>query len=146
MLFSRTLLIAALAATSASAQTQTQVEKRYTGGYSECMDESGGVTVEMMNCIAAEIDVQDARLNQAYVMVMRLLPKPRKDTLRALQRTWIKQRDAKIHFRHQLRQRQSAMSAADDEKFVFTAEFFTVEKVVFTFLPKCKIKFIQLPF
>ena len=95
MLFSRTLLSAARAATSASAQTQTQVEKRYTGGYSECMDESGGVTVEMMNCIAAEIDVQDARLNQAYVMVMRLLPKPRKDTLRALQRTWIKQRDAK---------------------------------------------------
>ena len=95
MLFSRTLLIAALAATSASAQTQTQVEKRYTGGYSECMDESGGVTVEMMNCIAAEIDIQDARLNQAYVMVMRPLAKSRKNTLRGLQRTWIKQRDAK---------------------------------------------------
>ena len=95
MLFSRTLLIAALAATSASAQTQTQVEKRYTRGYSECMDKSGGVTVEMMNCIAAEINVQDARLNQAYVMVMRPLAKPRKNTLRGLQRTWIKQRDAK---------------------------------------------------
>ena len=95
MLFSRTLLIAALAATSASAQTQTQVEKRYTRGYSECMDASGGVTVEIMNCSAAEIDVQDARLNQAYVMVMRPLAKPRKTTLRGLQRTWIKQRDAK---------------------------------------------------
>lgn len=95
MLFSRTLLIAALAATSASAQTQTQVEKRYTRGYSECMDASGGVTVEMMNCSAAEIDIQDARLNQAYVMVMRPLAKPRKTTLRGLQRTWIKQRDAK---------------------------------------------------
>ena len=95
MLFSRTLLIASLAATSASAQTQTQVEKRYTRGYSECMDASGGVTVEMMNCSAAEIDIQDARLNQAYVMVMRPLAKPRKTTLRGLQRTWIKQRDAK---------------------------------------------------
>ena len=95
MLFSRTLLIAALAATSASAQTQTQVEKRYTRGYSECMDASGGVTVEMMNCSAAEIDIQDARLNQAYVMVMRPLAKSRKNTLRGLQRTWIKQRDAK---------------------------------------------------
>ena len=95
MLFSRTLLIAALAATSASAQTQTQVEKRYTRGYSECMDASGGVTVEIMNCSAADIDVQDARLNQAYVMVMRPLAKPRKTTLRGLQRTWIKQRDAK---------------------------------------------------
>lgn len=95
MLFSRTLLIAALAANSASAQTQTQVEKRYTRGYSECMDTSGGVTIEMLNCIAAEIDIQDARLNQAYVMVMRPLAKPRKNTLRGLQRTWIKQRDAK---------------------------------------------------
>ena len=95
MLFSRTLFIAALAATSASAQIQTQVEKRYTRGYSECMDKSGGVTVKMMNCTAAEIDIQDAELNQAYVMVMRPLPKPRKDTLRGLQRSWIKQRDAK---------------------------------------------------
>lgn len=95
MLFSRTLLIAALAATSASAQTQSQIEKRYTRDYSGCMDASGGVTVEMMNCIAAEIDIQDARLNQAYVMVMRPLAKSRKNTLRGLQRTWIKQRDAK---------------------------------------------------
>ena len=95
MLFSRILLIAALAATSASAQTQTQVEKRYTRGYSECMDKSGGVTVEMMNCTAAEIDIHDASLNQAYVMVMRPLAKPRKNTLRGLQRSWIKQRDAK---------------------------------------------------
>lgn len=95
MLISRTLLVAALVVTSASAQTQTQVEKRYTRSYSECMDKSGGVTVEMMNCIAAEINVQDARLNQAYVMVMRPLAKPRKNTLRGLQRTWIKQRDAK---------------------------------------------------
>ena len=57
MLFSRTLLIAALAATSASAQTQSQIEKRYTRDYSGCMDASGGVTVEMMNCTAAEIDI-----------------------------------------------------------------------------------------
>ena len=88
-------LIAAFVAASAPAQTQTQVEKRYTRGYSECMDTSGGVTIEMLNCIAAEIDIQDARLNQAYVMVMRPLAKPRKNTLRGLQRTWIKQRDAK---------------------------------------------------
>ena len=93
MLFSRVFLITALIATSASAQTQ--VEKRYTRGYSECMDESEGVTAEMMDCIGAEIAVQDARLNQSYVMVMRPLPKPRKDTLRGLQRTWIKQRDVK---------------------------------------------------
>jgi uncharacterized protein YecT (DUF1311 family) len=95
MLFSRTILIAAMIACSASAQTQSQIEKRYTQTYSDCMDTSEGVTSSMMDCIGAEIEVQDGRLNQAYVMVMRPLPKPRKDTLRGLQRTWIKQRDAK---------------------------------------------------
>ena len=30
----------------------------------------------MMDCIGAEIEVQDAQLNQAYLMVMRPLPKP----------------------------------------------------------------------
>ena len=95
MKIARVFLITAFIATSVSAQTQAQIEKRQSPAYSECMDESGGVTVEMMDCIAAEIDIQDARLNQAYVMVMRPLPKPRKDTLRALQRSWIKQRDAK---------------------------------------------------
>ncbi len=95
MLFSRTLLIAAMFASSASAQTQSQIEKRYTQTYSDCMDTSEGVTSSMMDCIVAEIEVQDGRLNQAYVMVMRPLPKPRKDTLRGLQRTWIKQRDVK---------------------------------------------------
>jgi uncharacterized protein YecT (DUF1311 family) len=95
MLFSRTLLIAAMFASSASAQTQPQIEKRYTQTYSDCMDTSEGATSSMMDCIGAEIEVQDGRLNQAYVMVMRPLPKPRKDTLRGLQRTWIKQRDAK---------------------------------------------------
>ena len=95
MKIARVLLITAFVTTSASAQTQTQVEKRYTQTYADCIDTSEGVTVEMMDCIAAEIEVQDGRLNQAYVMVMRPLPKPRKDTLRGLQRTWIKQRDAK---------------------------------------------------
>jgi uncharacterized protein YecT (DUF1311 family) len=95
MLFSRSLLIAALVATSASAQTQSQIEKRYSPEYAECMDASGGVTSDMMDCTGSEIDIQDARLNQAYALVMRPLAKPRKDTLRGLQRAWIKQRDGK---------------------------------------------------
>ncbi|HMT42695.1 MAG TPA: lysozyme inhibitor LprI family protein [Sphingorhabdus sp.] len=95
MKLSRTLLITAFITTSASAQTQTQIEKRYSRDYAQCMDASGGVTADMMDCLGTEIDRQDARLNQAYVMVMRPLPKPRKDKLRGLQRAWIKQRDAK---------------------------------------------------
>lgn len=92
---SSTLLTVAIVVGPASAQTQTQIEKRYSRDYTECMDASGGVTADMMDCLGVEIDRQDARLNQAYVMVMGPLPKPRKDKLRGLQRTWIKQRDAK---------------------------------------------------
>lgn len=95
MKFSKALLITAFIATSAPAQTQTQIEKRYSRDYTQCMDSSGGVTADMMDCLGTEIDSQDARLNQAYVMVMRPLPKPRKGKLRGLQRAWIKQRDAK---------------------------------------------------
>jgi uncharacterized protein YecT (DUF1311 family) len=95
MQISRSLLITALMATSASAQIQSQIEKRYTRGYSQCMNDSGGVTSAMMDCSGSEIERQDARLNQAYGMVMRPLPKPRKERLRGLQRAWIKQRDAR---------------------------------------------------
>lgn len=95
MKLSRTLLITVFITTSVSAQTQTQIEKRYSRDYIQCMDASGGVTADMMDCLGTEIDRQDARLNQAYVMVMRPLPKPRKDKLRGLQRAWIKQRDSK---------------------------------------------------
>lgn len=95
MKLSRTLLITVLITTSVSAQTQTQIEKRYSRDYTQCMDTSDGVTADMMDCLGVEIDRQDARLNQAYVMVMRPMPKPRKEKLRGLQRVWIKQRDAK---------------------------------------------------
>jgi uncharacterized protein YecT (DUF1311 family) len=91
------LLLPALAATLAPAQSQAQIEQRYTRIYNECVDASGGVTADMMDCSAAEIDRQDARLNQAYVMVMRPLPQPKKRVLRNLQRSWIVQRDARCH-------------------------------------------------
>ncbi len=92
-----TLALAAIIAASvpALAQTQGQIERRYTQTYKDCLEASEGITVEILDCTAAEIKVQDARLNQAYVMVMRPLPKPRKDKLRTLQRAWIKQRDSK---------------------------------------------------
>ena len=52
-------------------------------------------TYDMNNCAGDELSKQDGRLNQAYVMVMRSLPEAKKTNLRTLQRTWIKQRDAK---------------------------------------------------
>lgn len=91
-------LTAILAGSPLSAQTQSQIEKRLSRDYNECMatgDAAGGVTSAMMDCTGAEIDRQDARLNQAYVMVMRPLPAMKKAALRTLQRAWIKQRDAR---------------------------------------------------
>lgn len=61
--------------------------------YQDCMDNSGGVTVTMLDCAASELDIQDARLNAAYQQKMRELDSPGKSSLRTLQRAWIKQRD-----------------------------------------------------
>ena len=66
--------------------------------FSTCIDNSGGVTVEMLNCSAAEIELQDARLNKAYKEVMAQLSESRKKELRDAQRAWIKYRDANCKF------------------------------------------------
>ena len=89
------LLVAALSSFPVDAQTRTQIEKRYSADYNQCIDASGGVTSEMMSCIGTEIDQQDARLNQAYVMVMRSLSAAKKVALRQSERAWIGQRDVR---------------------------------------------------
>jgi uncharacterized protein YecT (DUF1311 family) len=66
--------------------------------YSTCIDEAGGVIVNMLNCNAAEIEHQDARLNKAYNEVMTILSESRKKELRDAQHTWIKFRDANCKF------------------------------------------------
>ncbi len=35
----------------------------FTGRFEACIEQSGGVTVEMLNCIGEELTTQDARLN-----------------------------------------------------------------------------------
>ncbi|WP_447591561.1 lysozyme inhibitor LprI family protein [Aquipseudomonas campi] len=68
-------------------------EQGYSSTYSQCMKASGGITVEMLDCIASETKLQDARLNQNYraatQTLKRLLPQ-----LRGAQRLWIQYRDA----------------------------------------------------
>lgn len=63
-----------------------------------CMDKSGGVTVDMLDCIGAETKRQDARLNKAYKEAMPQLSPARKKQLQEAQRTWIKYRDANCNF------------------------------------------------
>ena len=66
--------------------------------YSACIENSGGVTVNMLDCIAAETKRQDAQLNKAYKEVMGELSPERKKQLRTAQRLWIKYRDANCNF------------------------------------------------
>lgn len=66
--------------------------------YSNCMDRSGGVTVNMLDCIAAETDRQDTRLNNAYKQTMASLNANRKKQLQEVQRLWIRYRDANCDF------------------------------------------------
>jgi uncharacterized protein YecT (DUF1311 family) len=87
------LAIVLLAATIADAN-----ETLYTARYSICMDPSGGVTYAMLDCIAEELDTQDARLNGAYQPLRSSLSAERKKALHAAQRLWIQYRDANRAF------------------------------------------------
>jgi uncharacterized protein YecT (DUF1311 family) len=72
------------------------VEAALTAGYRRCMATGAaaeGVTSGIMDCLGAEIDRQDDRLNRTYRELMGRLPPARKTTLRNLQRAWIRQRD-----------------------------------------------------
>lgn len=67
--------------------------------YASCMDKSGGVTMNMIDCIVAETSRQDARLNRVYKKAMGTLESPeRKKQLQTAQRAWIKFRDANCDF------------------------------------------------
>ena len=58
------------------------------------MDESGGVTMNMLDCMGSEAEQQDARLNENYKAAMQALTPAQQTQLRDAQRLWIKFRDA----------------------------------------------------
>ena len=63
-----------------------------------CMDKAGGVTVNMLNCIGAETQRQDKKLNTVYQNVMKSLSNENKERLKKAQQAWIKYRDANCNF------------------------------------------------
>lgn len=78
------------------AQWPAPVERALSREYNDCMargDAARGATAAMRECSGAEMERQDARLNQAYRMTMQRLPKARQAKLRTAQRAWIRQRD-----------------------------------------------------
>jgi uncharacterized protein YecT (DUF1311 family) len=69
-----------------------------SAAHTACMGKSGGVTSAMLDCIATELQRQDARLNRAYKAAMAPLSAPRKKQLLAAQRAWLAFRDANCQF------------------------------------------------
>lgn len=69
----------------------------YSATYHRCMEKSGGVTVEMLDCTDAEYKKQDARLNANYKKTMNMLRGNAKQDLLNSQRLWIKQKDKKCN-------------------------------------------------
>lgn len=66
--------------------------------FSTCMDKAGGVTQDMVECIGAETQRQDLRLNKSYKALMAALSPERKKQLQEAQRAWIKFRDSNCSF------------------------------------------------
>jgi len=61
--------------------------------FDKCVDGSEGVTLTLNNCIGAEYDFQDRRLNVAYRLLRQKLPASASTTLRDEERAWIASRD-----------------------------------------------------
>src|SRR5690606_4679598 len=81
-----------------SASLPCAAGEAYSASYSACVERSNGVTADMLDCIAAELATQDARLNAAYRTLTSQLGPERKQQLVATQRLWIQYRDANCGF------------------------------------------------
>ncbi|WP_434777140.1 lysozyme inhibitor LprI family protein [Neisseria sp. Ec49-e6-T10] len=57
--------------------------------YKQCIDATQGVHPSIMNCIDAEAEFQDQRLNKAYKRLMSILTKSEQKNLLTAQRQWI---------------------------------------------------------
>lgn len=76
--------------------THAHAENQYSTTYNTCMDNSGGITVNIRDCTSAETKIQDARLNSIYQQLIKTLPPKSKTKLRNAQRAWIKYRDKEV--------------------------------------------------
>ena len=90
--------------------------------YSVCMENPDSTTVSMIDCMSAETQLQDARLNKAYKELMASLTTDRKTSLRTAQRLWIKYRDANCSFYYDPDGGSMARISANDCVMTSTAE------------------------
>ena len=64
--------------------------------FHQCMQKSGGVTVNMNDCYGDELKRLDERLNKAYQGLMAKKDAEEKRNLKAAELAWIKYRDAAV--------------------------------------------------
>lgn len=64
--------------------------------YQKCLDDSGGVTAAMLDCVVTESEIQDKELNRIYGLLMKSpdVEQATKDKIKAHQRAWIKYRNS----------------------------------------------------
>lgn len=63
--------------------------------YAACLTEAAGVTPAMKQCMGAEYDYQDKRLNKVYKALMAKLDKHQRAGLRSSERAWIAYRKSR---------------------------------------------------
>jgi uncharacterized protein YecT (DUF1311 family) len=98
MIYQRSAIVAvALAAIVGTAHASPLTPADAGKAYAACMDQSGGVTSAMEDCISEEFELQDRRLNRSYKALMASIPE-RRPELRDAQRKWIAFRDANCGF------------------------------------------------
>lgn len=79
-------------------QSASAADAELNPEFSICMDQSGGGTMSMIDCMGQESERQDVRLNRVYKTLMDTLPATRKTALRDAQRAWLKYREANCDF------------------------------------------------
>ncbi|MDP2099213.1 MAG: lysozyme inhibitor LprI family protein [Methylococcales bacterium] len=82
----------------AVAQPVFAAEQDIGAAFSACMEQAGGVTMAMIDCMGTEYQRQDVRLNKVYQELMSGLSSERKQQLQKAQRLWLKFRDANCDF------------------------------------------------
>ena len=87
------LLTIGLGSVASAGPSSAEIEATFNPELAKCMDAAGGVTVEMRNCSAAELDRLDVVLNREYRAAMARLPSTAaKSRLRRDERTWLRVR------------------------------------------------------
>ena len=67
-----------------------------SSNFDKCMEQSGGVTVDMIDCMSTEYEMQDKLLNNYYNQIMSTLNNDAKKAFKKSQIAWLKWKEAEV--------------------------------------------------